>query len=148
MEIILKKDTSSIGKMGSVVKVADGFARNYLIPQGIGVEATPENLKRLEKEMKSWVKRAAEHKEEAVKLSQEIEKLTLTFARKSGEEDKLFGSVTSMDIEDRFKENGIQINRKIIHLEEPIKTLGTFTVPIKLHPEVTANLNVIVTKEQ
>ncbi len=148
MEIILKKDTPSIGKMGSVVRVADGFARNYLIPHGIGVEATPENLKRLEKEMKLWVKKAAEHKEEAVRLSHEIEKLTLTFARKSGEEDKLFGSVTSMDIEERIKENGIQINRKIIHLEEPIKTLGTFTVQIKLHPEVTANLNVIVTKEQ
>src|SRR3989304_1649490 len=113
MEIILKKEAPSIGKRGSVVRVADGFARNYLIPHGIGVEATPENLKRLEKEMKLWVKKAAEHKEEAVRLSQEIEKLTLTFARKSGEEDKLCGSVSTIPVANEIKKNGIQINRKI-----------------------------------
>ncbi|MBI5327173.1 MAG: 50S ribosomal protein L9 [Deltaproteobacteria bacterium] len=147
MEIILKKDAPSLGKLGNVVKVADGYARNYLIPHGIGLEATPKNLKLLEKEMKLWQKKAEKQREDAQKLAQDIEKLSLIFARKSGEEDKIFGSVTSLDIEEKIKENGIQIDRKKIHLEEPIKALGIFTVPVKLHPEVTANLKVCVVKE-
>lgn len=147
MEIILKKDAPSLGKMGNVVRVTDGYARNYLIPQGIGLEATPKNLKLLEKEIKIWQKKAEKQKEEAVQLAAEIEKLSLSFARKTGEEDKIFGSVTSLDIEEKMKENGIQIDRKKIHVEEPIKTLGIFTVPIKLHPEVTANLKISVVKE-
>jgi large subunit ribosomal protein L9 len=147
MEIILKKDAPSLGKLGNVVKVADGYARNYLIPHGIGLEATPKNLKLLEKEVKIWQKKAERQKEEAQKLAQEIEKLSLSFARKAGEEDKIFGSVTSLDIEEKIKENGIQIDRKKIHLEEPIKALGIFTVPVKLHQEVTASLKVCVVKE-
>lgn len=147
MEIILKKDAPSLGKMGSVVRVTDGYARNYLIPQGVGLEATPKNLKLLEKEIKIWQKKAEKQKEEAVQLAAEIEKLSLSFARKTGEEDKIFGSVTSLDIEEKMKENGIQIDRKKIHVEEPIKTLGIFTVPIKLHPEVTASLKISVVKE-
>lgn len=147
MEIILKKDAPSLGKMGNVVRVTDGYARNYLIPQGIGLEATPKNLKLLEKEIKVWQKKAEKLKEEAVQLAVEIEKLSLSFARKTGEEDKIFGSVTSLDIEEKMKENGIQIDRKKIHVEEPIKTLGIFTVPIKLHPEITANLKISVVKE-
>ncbi|MBI5049166.1 MAG: 50S ribosomal protein L9 [Deltaproteobacteria bacterium] len=147
MEIILKKDAPSLGKLGNVVKVADGYARNYLIPHGIGLEATPKNLKLLEKEMKLWQKKAEKQREEAQQLAQEIEKLSLSFARKSGEEDKIFGSVTSLDIEEKIKESGIQIDRKKIHLEEPIKALGIFTVPVKLHPEVTASLKVCVVKE-
>jgi len=147
MEIILKKDTLSLGKLGNVVKVADGYARNYLIPHGIGIEATPKNLKLLEKEIKLWQKKAEKQREEAQKLAQEIEQLSLSFARKVGEEDKIFGSVTSLDIEEKIKESGIQIDRKKIHLEEPIKALGIFTVPVKLHTEVTANLKVCVVKE-
>lgn len=147
MEIILKKDAPSLGKMGNVVRVTDGYARNYLIPQGVGLEATPKNLKLLEKEIKIWQKKAEKQKEEAVQLAAEIEKLSLSFARKTGEEDKIFGSVTSLDIEEKMKENGIQIDRKKIHVEEPIKTLGIFTVPIKLHPEVTASLKISVVKE-
>jgi len=147
MEIILKKDTLSLGKLGNVVKVADGYARNYLIPHGIGIEATPKNLKLLEKEIKLWQKKAEKQREEAQTLAQAIEQLSLSFARKAGEEDKIFGSVTSLDIEEKIKESGIQIDRKKIHLEEPIKALGIFTVPVKLHTEVTANLKVCVVKE-
>jgi large subunit ribosomal protein L9 len=147
MEIILKKDTPSLGKLGNVVKVADGYARNYLIPHGVGIEATPKNLKLLEREIKLWQKKAEKQREEAQKLAQEIEQLSLSFARKVGEEDKIFGSVTSLDIEEKIKESGIQIDRKKIHLEEPIKALGIFTVPVKLHTEVTANLKVCVVKE-
>jgi len=147
MEIILKKDTPSLGKLGNVVKVADGYARNYLIPHGIGIEATPKNLKLLEKEIKLWQKKAEKQREEAQTLAQAIEQLSLSFARKVGEEDKIFGSVTSLDIEEKIKESGIQIDRKKIHLEEPIKALGIFTVPVKLHTEVTANLKVCVVKE-
>lgn len=147
MEIILKKDAPSIGKMGNVVRVADGYARNYLIPHGIGIEATTKNLRLLEKELKIWQKKAEKQKEEAQKLAHEIEKLSLNFARKAGEEDRIFGSVTSMDIEEGLKQNGIGIDRRKIHLEEPIKALGVFTVPVKLHTEVTANLKVLVVKE-
>ena len=147
MEIILKKDTPSLGKLGNVVKVAHGYARNYLIPHGVGIEATPKNLKLLEREIKLWKKKAEKQREEAQKLAQEIEQLSLSFARKVGEEDKIFGSVTSLDIEEKIKESGIQIDRKKIHLEEPIKALGIFTVPVKLHTEVTANLKVCVVKE-
>ena len=147
MEIILKKDTLSLGKLGNVVKVADGYARNYLIPHGIGIEATPKNLKLLEREIKLWQKKAEKQREEAQTLAQAIEQLSLSFARKVGEEDKIFGSVTSLDIEEKIKESGIQIDRKKIHLEEPIKALGIFTVPVKLHTEVTANLKVCVVKE-
>ena len=147
MEIILKKDTLSLGKLGNVVKVADGYARNYLIPHGIGIEATPKNLKLLEKEIKLWQKKAEKQREEAQTLAKAIEQLSLSFARKVGEEDKIFGSVTSLDIEEKIKESGIQIDRKKIHLEEPIKALGIFTVPVKLHTEVTANLKVCVVKE-
>ncbi|MBI3754462.1 MAG: 50S ribosomal protein L9 [Deltaproteobacteria bacterium] len=147
MEIILKKDTPSLGRMGSVVRIADGYARNYLIPQGVGIEATPKNLKLLQREIKIWEKRAQLQKEESQKLAMEIEKLSLSFAKKAGEEDRLFGSVTSIDIEESLKKNGFQIDRKKIHLEEPIKALGVFTVPVKLHAEVTANLKVLVVKE-
>ena len=128
MEIILKKNTPSLGKMGNVVRVKDGHARNYLIPRGIGIEATVK-------------------KEEDKKLAQEIEGLSLSFSKKTGEEDRIFGSVTSIDIEARLKENNIQIDRKKIHLKEPIKALGIFTIPVKLHTEVTANLRVLVVKE-
>ena len=147
MEIILKKDALPLGKMGSVVRVAEGHARNYLIPHGIGIEATPKNLKLLEKEVKLWEKRAEKQLDEAKKLAQDIEKLSLSFVRKAGEEDKIFGSVTSIDIEEKIKENGIQVDRKKIHLEEPIKAIGVFTVPVKLHTEVTASLKVCVVKE-
>ncbi len=147
MEIILKKDTPSLGKMGNIVRVADGHARNYLIPQGVGIEVTAKNLKLLEKELKIWEKKAEKQKEEAQKLAQDIEKLPLSFARKAGDEDRIFGAVTSIDIEARLKENGVQIDRKKIHMEEPIKALGVFTVSVKLHPEITANLRVLVVKE-
>lgn len=147
MEIILKKDVSSIGKMGSIVKVKDGYARNYLIPQGIGIQATTRNLKLIEKEVKIWKKKADIQQAGAQTIAQEIEKLSLSFARKTGDEDKIFGSVTSLDIEKSLKENGVAIDRRKIILEEPIKTLGIFTVLVKLHPEVTANLRVLVVKE-
>lgn len=147
MEIILKKEMPSLGNIGSIVKVAEGYARNYLIPRGVGIEATPKNLKLLEREIKIWEKKAQRLKDEAIKLATEIEKLNLSFARKTGEEDKLFGSVTTIDIAERIKETGFHIDRKQIHLEEPLKTLGVFTVPVKLHPDVAANLKVTVVKE-
>lgn len=147
MEIVLRKDTPVLGKIGNVVKVADGYARNYLIPHGTALEATPKNLKVVQEEIKRWEKQAEKWKASAVNLAHDIEKLSLSFSRKCGEENKLFGAVTSIDIEEGIKKNGLQIDRKMIHLEEPIKTLGTFTIPIKLHSEVIANLKVSVVKE-
>lgn len=147
MKIILRDDIPSLGKTGEVVRVADGYARNYLIPKGLALEATPKNLKVWEEERKTHLKRLAREKEEALKALEGLEGLTLTFPRKAGEDGRLFGSVTSMDIEERLKERGFDVDKRKILLEEPIKTLGVFTVPVKLHQEATANLKVEVVKE-
>jgi large subunit ribosomal protein L9 len=147
MKVILKQDVPSLGTFGDVVKVADGYARNYLMPRGFAIEATNGNLRQLEAERVAWEKKAQTVKEEAERLAQEMEPLTLNFSRKAGEEDKLFGSVTSIDIEAELKDKGFETDRKNILLHEPIKKLGIYTVGIRLHPEVTTNIKVWVVKE-
>ncbi|MBI5286884.1 MAG: 50S ribosomal protein L9 [Deltaproteobacteria bacterium] len=147
MKVILREDVSSLGKGGNVVKVADGYARNYLVPKGLALEATPKNLKIWEEERKALAKRLARQKEEALKTVERLEGLVCTFPRRVGEDERLFGSVTSIDIEGYLKERGLDVDRKKILLEDPIKTLGIFTVPVKLHPEAIANLKVEVVRE-
>jgi large subunit ribosomal protein L9 len=147
MKVILKQDVPSLGTFGDVVKVADGYARNYLMPRGFAIEATNGNLRQLEAERVAWEKKAQTIKEEAERLAEEMEPLTLNFSRKAGEEDKLFGSVTSIDIEAELKDKGFETDRKNILLHEPIKKLGIYTVGIRLHPEVTTNIKVWVVKE-
>jgi large subunit ribosomal protein L9 len=147
MQIILREDVPSLGKAGDLVKVANGYARNYLIPRKIAVEATPRNLKALEHEkLLIEHKKRREHRE-SESLKDKIESISCTIGVKVGEDDKLYGSVTSMDIEEGLKREGVEIDRKKIELEEPIRTLGVYTVPIKINPEIQAKLKVWVVKD-
>jgi large subunit ribosomal protein L9 len=147
MEIILLEDILSLGKVGDLVKVSDGYGRNYLIPNKLAIKATPKNRKKLEHEKRFAQEKTGKVKRDAEKLANRIEEFSCTITKPVGESGKLFGSVTSKDIEQHLNENGFQIDRKKIELEEPIKNLGVYTVPIRLHPEVSANLKLWVVRE-
>ncbi len=147
MDVILKATVEQLGTQGQVVKVADGYARNYLLPKNLAVEATPNNLKLVEQIKVSALKKEATEKSQAAALAGLLEQVTITVSRKVGENDVLYGSVTSLDIAEDLKRQGYEIDRRKIHLEEPLKTIGEYTVPIKLHREVTANLKVNVIPE-
>jgi large subunit ribosomal protein L9 len=148
MKIVLRQDVDSLGMEGQVFDVADGYARNFLIPRGFAMEATQQNLKLMETQKKKIEEKRLKAKEEAEKAKQTLSELVVTIAQKAGEEDKLYGSVTSMDIADQLEKRGIQIDRKRIRLDRPIKTLGEFAVPVKLHPEVTASIKVVVVPQE
>lgn len=147
MEIILRQDYQGLGKTGDVVKVKDGYARNFLIPKGIAYVASKENKKRLENELKlkSW--KVEKEKLAAEELAKKLANVSCTIPVQVGEEDKLFGSVTSQNIAEALAAQGIEVDRRKIQLEEPIKSLGIYSVPIKLHPEVEATVKVWVVKE-
>lgn len=147
MKIILKNDINTLGTAGQVVEVKRGYARNYLIPKGIAFEATPGNQKVFENEQKMEQVRMLRGKKDAGELADRIAKLSITVAVQVGEDDKLFGAVTSQNIADMLKENGCEIDRKKIVLEEPIKALGVYDIPIKLHPEITSTVKLWVVKE-
>ena len=147
MQVILLEDVSSLGKAGDLVKVSDGYGRNYLIPQNKAILATEKNIKALEHQKRLVQHRMAKTKKDVRKMAQEIEALSCTFAKTVGESGKLFGSVTAMEIEAFLKENGFDVDRKKIQLDEPIKNVGMFTVPIKLHADVVAQLKVWVVQE-
>ncbi|MDY7033647.1 MAG: 50S ribosomal protein L9 [Thermodesulfobacteriota bacterium] len=146
MKVILLEEIPSLGKVGDVVKVANGYGRNYLIPQKKALEATTKNVKVWERQKSLFESKLDKAKRDAEKLAIQIESLSCTVSKQAGEEDRLFGSVTTMDIEESLKRDDIEIDRKKILLEEPIKKLGIYTVPVKLHPEVMANLKVWVVK--
>jgi large subunit ribosomal protein L9 len=147
MQIILLEDIPSLGKIGDVVKVSDGYGRNYLIPQKKAMPATDKSIHALEHQKRQVQQRINKTKKDAERLAQKIEGFSCTLTKPVGESGKLFGSVTSMEIEAVLKEGGMEVDRKKILLEEPIKSLGMFTVPVKLHPEVTAHLKVWVVQE-
>jgi large subunit ribosomal protein L9 len=147
MRVILLEDVPSLGKAGDQVKVSDGYGRNYLIPHKKAMLATEKSLKAVQHQKREVQQRMGKAKKDAERLAQQIQTLSCTLTKTVGESGKLFGSVTSMEIETYLKENGIDLDRKKILLEEPIKNLGLFTVPIKLHPEVTAHLKVWVVQE-
>jgi large subunit ribosomal protein L9 len=147
MEIILLEDIPTLGKVGDLVKVSDGYGRNYLIPNKLAIKATPKNKKQLEHEKRFAQDKTDKVKRDAEKLAKGIEEFSCTITKPVGESGKLFGSVTTKDIEEQLIENGFTIDRKKIELEEPIKNLGVYTIPIKLHPEVTANLKLWVVRE-
>jgi large subunit ribosomal protein L9 len=147
MQVILLESVPSLGNAGDLVKVSDGYGRNYLIPKKKAILATEKSLKVIEHQKRQVQQSMEKAKKDAEKLGHRIENLSCTFVKPVGESGKLFGSVTSMDIENYLKENGIEVDRKKISLEEPIKNLGVFTVPIKLHPEVTTHLKVWVVQE-
>lgn len=148
MQVILLEDIPSLGKTGDLVKVADGYGRNYLLPQKKAILATENNIKALEHQKRLIQQRLNKSKKDAQSLAQKIENLNCTFNKQVGESGKIFGSITSMDLEEYLNKNGIKVDRKKIHLEEPIKNLGMYNVPIKLHPEVTATLKVWVVEGQ
>ncbi len=147
MKIILKEDIKKLGKMGQIVDVADGYARNYLVPKGLAVEASTKNIRSLEHEKKIIQEKARKHKDSAQDLASRISALTLTIKAKAGEEEKLFGSVTTMDIAEALLTQGVEIEKKKIVLEEPIKRLGSYSVQIKLHPDVSVPLTIEVIQE-
>ncbi len=148
MKIILTEDVDSLGEKGDIVKVANGYANNYLIPKGLASRVTASGLKRLEEEKKVYQRKLKKLKGVAEEQAKTLSSLTCTFSLKAGEDEKVFGAITSIDIEEFIKNNGHSIDKKQIHLAEPIKTFGTFDVPIKLHPEVTFNLKVAVVKKE
>lgn len=144
MQVILLEDVPPLGKAGDLVRVADGYGRNYLIPKGKAILANEKNIKALEAQKRQIQQGIEKAKKQAEKLAQQIEQASCTLTKSVGESGKLFGSVTSKEIEEYLKGIGIQVDRKKIHLEEPIKSVGFYTVPIKLHPEITAHLKVWV----
>ncbi len=147
MQVILLEDVPSLGKVGDLVRVADGYGRNYLIPKKKAILANEKSIKALEVQRRQIQQGIEKAKKHAEKLAQQIEQTPCTLKKPVGESGKLFGSVTSKEIEEYLKEIGIQVERKKIHLEEPIKSVGLYTVPIKLHPEITAHLKVWVVQE-
>jgi large subunit ribosomal protein L9 len=148
MQVILREHLDKLGRVGEVVNVKPGYARNYLIPQGLAYEANAGNLRRIEKEKATADAQAQELLEAAQKRATEIEGVSLTFNVRAGEEGRLFGSITSGDIADRMEEQGITVDRRSILLDEPIKALGVFSVGIRLHPEVKPEIKVWVIKEE
>ena len=147
MKVILKEDIRKLGRMGQTVQVARGYGRNYLIPQGKAIQATNKNLKALEHERMLIQRKADLARKEAEGFAGKISGLTLTLSRKVVEEDKLYGSVSVSDISQALEEAGVEIERKLIKLDEPIKSLGEFKVAIKVYHDVTAELTVQVVKE-
>jgi large subunit ribosomal protein L9 len=147
MKVILKEDVKSIGNMGQVVDVSDGFARNYLVPRGLAVEANVKNIRSLEHEKKVIQEKAKKVKNSVQDLADRLANMTVVIKTKAGEEGKLFGSVTTMDIAEQLKNQGIEIDKKKISLDEPIKRLGTYAVNLRLHSEITAQVNMQVIEE-
>ena len=146
MEVILKEDVAKLGSRGDVVKVAEGYGRNYLLPKKLAIEATPSNRAVIEQMKASAVRRVAREKGDAESW-RKLAGVSLSFTRKSGEHDQLFGSVTSADIARELEQKGFNIDRRKIHLDEPLKHVGEFNVPIKLHKDVTAAVKVVISKD-
>jgi large subunit ribosomal protein L9 len=148
MKVILKEDIPTLGKAGDLVEVARGYGRNYLLPQGLALEATPQHQRQLEEQKRIILKRKAKDLEEARSLAGKFEGLTLELARKVVEEGKLYGSVSAKDLLEKLAEQNITLDRKKIFLKEPIRTLGDFEVPIRLDAEITATLKVSVVEDK
>lgn len=147
MKVILRKEHEKLGAVGAVVDVKDGYARNYLFPRNIAYPATAGAVAALGEEKKQAARREAKAQKSSEKLAAELEKLSVTIKMKVGEDEKLFGSVTSQMIADELKAKGIEIDKRIIALEEPIKALGIYDVDVKLHSNVTGKLKVWVVSE-
>jgi large subunit ribosomal protein L9 len=147
MEVILRQAVENVGRPGDIVKVSNGYARNFLLPHGLAYEATPGNRKRIGQEKERLDAAERERVAEAQKLATRLEEVSLTFSARVGEEDKLFGSVTSADIAQQLHAQGFEIEKRQIDLHEPIKTLGVYKVPIRLHADVKPEVRVWVVKQ-
>jgi large subunit ribosomal protein L9 len=147
MEVILKEDVAKLGVRGDVVKVAEGYGRNFLLPRKLAIEANSANKAVIDQMKAASVRRSAKEKHEAESLAKQFEGLAVSFQRKSGENEQLFGSVTSSDIADALEKKSFHIDRRKIQLHEPLKSVGEFDVPVKLHKDVTAHVKVVIEKE-
>lgn len=147
MEVILTKDVAKVGKAGSVVKVKDGFARNLLFPKKIAIPLTSVNLKKLEQEKQRITQDLKKKKEAALVLKEKLDKLSLTIQSLAQDEKSLYGSVTAQDIANSLKEEGLEVDKNLIVLPEPIKALGIYEIEIKLHPEVYAKVKIWIVKK-
>jgi large subunit ribosomal protein L9 len=148
MEVILKEDVSKLGSRGDVVKVAEGYGRNYLLPRKLAIEASKGNKAVIEQMKAASLRRSAKEKTQAEDLAKQFDGVSLSFERRSGDGDQLFGSVTSGDIADALEKKGFTVDRRKVQLHEPLKTLGEFTIPIKLHKDVTTHVKVVIEKEK
>jgi large subunit ribosomal protein L9 len=146
-KVLLREDVDDLGARGEIVRVRAGYARNYLLPRNLAVEATAGNVKGIEAERAALLKKEAKERATADAQSQQMSSLVLEFKRKAGEQGALYGSVTSMDVADALKERGYEIDRHRIHLREPLKRLGEYAVPVRLHRDVTIDLQVKVSPE-
>ena len=147
MEVILIENVDNLGARGQVVKVANGYGRNHLLPKKLAVAATPQNRKWIEQQRQRFLKQEAREKSEAEELARLLEGLKLTFTRKAGEQGTLFGSVTAMDVAEGLAARGYQIDRRKIQLQNPLKTAGDHRIPVRLHREVTATLQAVIEAE-
>ena len=147
MEVVLREDIENLGRMGDVVRVKDGYARNYLLPRGLVVLADKKNLKAMEHEQRMIAQRRERLTREARSFGEKLSQVSLEFAAKVGEEGRLFGSVTNLDIEKALKAQGFEVDRRKIVLDAPIKTVGEYDVPVRLGPEVTPTVKVKVAPE-
>ena len=148
MEVILKKSVEGLGAPGDVLKVADGYARNYLLPMQLAVHATERNRRYLEHQKRVIDQQEAKDKEHAREIASQITGVTCTLKRRAGENDRLFGSVTSMDVAEALRAEGFELERRFLELTEPIRELGVFMVPVKLHTDVVVELRVVVEREE
>ena len=147
MELILRDDIEKLGRRGEIVNVAAGYGRNYLLPRGLAMAVTDANKAQIEKEKKAWLARMAKEKEEFESLAERIAELRFVAPRKVGENDVLYGSVTAGDVGDFLESKGIEIDKRRVLIDDPIKHLGEHEVKVRLHPEVHASLKLLVTKE-
>ena len=147
MEVILKEDVAKLGARGDVVKVAEGYGRNYLLPRKLAIVADEGNKAVVVQMKAASVRRSAKEKAQSEELAKQLDGVSLSFQRRAGEGDHLFGSVTSSDLGDALTKKGFNVDRRKIQLHEPLKTLGEFTIPVKLHKDVTAHLKVVIEKE-
>ncbi len=147
MEVILKEDIAKLGSRGDVVKVAEGYGRNYLLPRKLAIQANAGNKAVIEQMKSASLRRSAKEKTQAEELAKQFDGVALSFQRRSGENDQLFGSVTSGDIVDALTKKGFNLDRRKVQLHEPLKTVGEFAIPVKLHKDVTAHLKVVIEKE-
>ncbi|ABC79893.1 50S ribosomal protein L9 [Anaeromyxobacter dehalogenans] len=147
MKLILREDVENLGKGGDLVDVKPGYGRNYLLPRGLAVSANPKNVKELEHQKAVAAAKAAKLKASAQAVAKRLSETPVTLKRKVGEQDKLYGSVTALDVAEALAARGVQLDRRSIVLDEPIKTLGEFEVPVKLHSEVAGKVKVTVEAE-
>ena len=148
MEVILKEDVAKLGNRGDVVKVADGYGRNFLLPHKLAIEANTANKTVIEQMKASAIRRSASEKADAEAQAKKFDNVVVEFSRKAGEKDHLFGSVTSADIAEGLEKQGFSVDRRKIQLAEPLRSVGEYDIPIRLHREVTARFKVVVKKEE